>query len=313
MISVVMATYNGEKYLGLQLDSILKQTRQDLEVVIIDDCSKDSTPVILRRYASADARIKLHFNEENLGCSRSFEKGINLASGDYLALVDQDDIWLPQKLERLIDEIEEYDLDMVYSDTQLIDENGKPRTDRWQDHCPKFGIDSSNPEIAMIAAFNSFILGCSMVFNAASLKKCLPIEHGYFNHDKWIVSNIAYWGRFKFIAEPLFYYRLHNGNYSMREKNKGLLSRLQDTLKLPSPFYSHRGLKQIISQSDRVTNDRFSQFVADSKDFRNHPLFNRLTFVAKYHRFLYLEKRKMKRFYALVKLPFTDCQSFARG
>ena len=88
MISVAMATYNGERYLPVQLDSILNQTIQDFEIVICDDCSRDNTRKILEDYAKLDSRIKVYLNETNLGFKKNFEKAISLCSGDYVALSD---------------------------------------------------------------------------------------------------------------------------------------------------------------------------------------------------------------------------------
>lgn len=105
MISIAMATYNGEKYLREQLDSILVQTISDFELIICDDCSNDSTRKILSEYAKKDSRIKVIFNEQNLGFVKNFEKTISFCNGEYIAFSDQDDIWLPNHLEVLLSEI----------------------------------------------------------------------------------------------------------------------------------------------------------------------------------------------------------------
>ena len=98
-----MATYNGGKYLREQLDSILTQTITDWELVVCDDCSKDSTVEILTSYQEQDDRIKIFVNEKNLGFKKNFEKAIGLCSGDYIALADQDDIWHENHLLIIID------------------------------------------------------------------------------------------------------------------------------------------------------------------------------------------------------------------
>lgn len=105
-IGVVLCTYNGGKYLRQQLESILAQTRPPEQILILDDCSKDGTVAIAQRYAKGNPRIRLIQNETNLGFIRNFEKGITLCEMDYIALSDQDDIWLPEKLERLAAELE---------------------------------------------------------------------------------------------------------------------------------------------------------------------------------------------------------------
>ena len=107
MISIAMATYNGEKYLAEQLDSILAQTVQDFELIVCDDCSSDSTAEILSRYAEKDSRIKIFVNEKNLGFVKNFEKAVSLCSGEYIALSDQDDVWFAGHLEILLRNIKD--------------------------------------------------------------------------------------------------------------------------------------------------------------------------------------------------------------
>lgn len=89
-----MATYNGEKYLREQIDSIFNQTVQDFELIVCDDCSTDTTWNILLDYQVQDKRIKCYRDEENLGFKKNFEKAIGLCTGEYIALSDQDDVWI---------------------------------------------------------------------------------------------------------------------------------------------------------------------------------------------------------------------------
>ena len=121
MISIAMATYNGEKFICEQLDSIMAQTITDWELIVCDDVSTDSTIAILEEYAKKDGRILIHKNKVNLGFKRNFEKAISLCSGDYIALCDQDDIWYPKHLEILYNQIGNYSLSIGNSD--IVDTN----------------------------------------------------------------------------------------------------------------------------------------------------------------------------------------------
>lgn len=123
MISIAMATYNGEKYLREQLDSILAQTIQDFELIVCDDCSTDSTVQILNEYVEKDSRIKVFVNAKNLGFRKNFEKAIGLCKGEYIALSDQDDIWMTEHLELLVDNIQNKDL--IAGNSELIDSLGR--------------------------------------------------------------------------------------------------------------------------------------------------------------------------------------------
>ena len=121
LISIAMATYNGGQYLSEQLDSIVNQTYTNIEIVIVDDDSKDNTVEIIKSYQQKYKFIKLYQNPTNLGIVKSFEKAISLCNGDYIALSDQDDVWLPHKLEELVNKIGSSLL--IYSDAILVDSN----------------------------------------------------------------------------------------------------------------------------------------------------------------------------------------------
>ena len=99
-ISVIMSVYNGEDYLAEAIDSVLGQSFRDFELIIINDCSTDSTSEILARYAELDSRVKVHTNEQNLRLPSSLNKAISLAEGKYIARMDADDICMPDRFEK---------------------------------------------------------------------------------------------------------------------------------------------------------------------------------------------------------------------
>ena len=101
-VSIAMTTYNGELYLLKQMESLISQTYTDFELIICDDCSSDNTLAILNTYASKDSRIRVIKNSENKGYARNFISVIGLCKGEYIFLADQDDIWLPNKIERMV-------------------------------------------------------------------------------------------------------------------------------------------------------------------------------------------------------------------
>ena len=102
LVSVVLCTYNGEKFLYPQIDSIIAQTYPNLEIIIVDDASSDNTPFILEEYSRKDSRVKYHINSANIGYNKNFEKAFSLASADYIAISDQDDIWESNKIELMM-------------------------------------------------------------------------------------------------------------------------------------------------------------------------------------------------------------------
>jgi len=109
-VSVVMATYNGEQFLREQMDSILAQTYPIKEIIVQDDCSTDGTIDIIRSYMESHANIRLFINERNLGYNLNFETAAKKATGDFIAISDQDDVWFPTKIERLVCGIGEHSL-----------------------------------------------------------------------------------------------------------------------------------------------------------------------------------------------------------
>src|SRR3974390_3258095 len=127
-VSVVLCTYNGARYLREQLESIARQSRQPAEMVVCDDGSEDDTVTILRGFASeVSFPVRIFQNPHRLGSTRNFDQGIGLASGEFIALCDQDDVWAPEKLEYLANMlISDPSVGGVFSDADLIDENSKP-------------------------------------------------------------------------------------------------------------------------------------------------------------------------------------------
>ncbi|RZL67923.1 MAG: glycosyltransferase, partial [Pedobacter sp.] len=124
LISIALCTYNGEKYIEKQLDSLVSQSYTPIEIVISDDSSTDGTWNILEKYAAVYPFIKLFKSRINLGFTKNFEQAISFCNGDFIALSDQDDIWDTDKLSILYNELG--DSDLFYHDSNFIDENDNP-------------------------------------------------------------------------------------------------------------------------------------------------------------------------------------------
>ncbi|MEM7284240.1 MAG: glycosyltransferase family 2 protein [Pseudomonadota bacterium] len=207
MISVCMATYNGEAWIKIQLDSILEQLGEADEVVLVDDGSTDSTLDVVA--AIDDTRIKVYKNSRNLGVDRTFERAISLAQGDLLFLSDQDDIWYPDKVGKVTGL---FDSDptttLVLSDAAIIDAAGKTDGSTYFGDRGKF-LPGVVPNLV-----KSKFLGCSMAFRAEMAAKSLPFPHPIPGHDMWIgVINEVY-GKSRFVDETLIGYRRHGSNAS---------------------------------------------------------------------------------------------------
>ena len=213
-----MATYNGELYLSEQVESILLQTYQNFEIICIDDCSTDKTYQILKEYKNKYPNIFIiDQNSNNMGSRSSFAKGINFAHGKFIAFSDQDDVWYPNKLEVLYNEIiNEDNCAFVYSNCELVDHELNVIVPRqWKEHNRKI----SGKDFFHIINENT-IMGCSMLCDIEFLLEYKNFPVKGFHHD-WFLALMALNSnkQVKFIDEVLFKYRRHSSNQINKSKN----------------------------------------------------------------------------------------------
>lgn len=206
MVSIAMTTYNGEKFLREQIDSILAQTIQDFELVVCDDGSKDSTIEILEEYQHSDKRIKIYKNESNLGFKNNFEKAISLCDGEYIALCDQDDIWSPNHLEILKDAIK--DKILACGNAELIDKDGNSLgTTFWEQEAFDSVPSSDLGKAKSILLFRGSYQGAAMMIKRQIVKTALPIPEKYTFHDSWLALVACFCGGIACVDIPILKYR----------------------------------------------------------------------------------------------------------
>lgn len=128
LVSVIMPAYNAEAYIEEAIRSVMAQTFTHWELIVIDDGSHDGTCAIVKRLMAEDSRIRLEQNPANMGVARTRNHGLDLCRGDYVALLDCDDIWLPTKLEAQLQLAAESGADVLYCSYGIVDENGVPRS-----------------------------------------------------------------------------------------------------------------------------------------------------------------------------------------
>ena len=212
-ISVALCTFNGERFLRQQLESIARQERLPDEVVVCDDGSSDSSMEILQEFAlRARFPVRIVRNERNLGSTKNFEKAIGLCSGDFIALCDQDDRWGPRKLSRLSQVLGgDKSLGGVFSDATLINAEGAPVGKRlWEVHRFRFTRAEQFDRLAAIRLLlkHDVVTGATLMFRASMRRLLIPIP-GCWVHDGWITWVIALYSRLTFVKEPLLEYRVH--------------------------------------------------------------------------------------------------------
>lgn len=213
-VSVAMCTYNGEKYLGAQLESILAQTRLPDELVVCDDNSTDATVSMLEQFAaSAPFPVRLYRNARRMGSTRNFEQAIRHCRGEFIALTDQDDVWHPEKLERLLGAFEP-GVGLVFSDARVVDKNLNCLGYRlWE--TAFFGRREQRRvergEAFELLLRGNVVTGATMAFRAVHRDWVLPISPNWV-HDGWIAILIAAVSKLRFVRDPLIDYRQHAGN-----------------------------------------------------------------------------------------------------
>ncbi len=220
MVSVALATYNGGRFLREQLDSIYTQTGVDIEVVAGDDGSTDDTVAILEEYRLRYG-LRYAVNGQNIGFVRNFEKILSRCAGDFIALADQDDIWLPEKLERLMAGIG--DTDLAYSDAFLVDDSGSELPGSL---VMLSGVIPVSGRQFPYFVCNTSVTGCTTLIRRTLLEKALPIPACETYHDWWLALAASCHGGVTYIPERLVKYRQHGANDTGVSVKTGLLTRL---------------------------------------------------------------------------------------
>ena len=126
LISIITPTYNCGKFIGETIESVINQTYENWEMIIVDDCSKDNTKDIVNKYAQNDDRIKYHLLEKNSGAAIARTKAMELANGNYMAFLDSDDLWVEDKLEKQLKFMKENNFNFVCTEYEQIDEQSNP-------------------------------------------------------------------------------------------------------------------------------------------------------------------------------------------
>lgn len=201
LISIALCTFNGERFLRPQLDSLLGQDHPALEVVAVDDGSGDGTVAILEAYAARDPRLRVFRNAETLGHRRNFDRAMGLCRGELIAPSDQDDVWRPDKLRLMAAALG--GAAAIYCDSELIDSEGRPLGRRMSQLFPMARIDDPAGFY-----FGNTVSGHAMVFRRALLERALPIPEGLY-HDWWLAFVAACEGGVSYCPEPLVGYRQH--------------------------------------------------------------------------------------------------------
>lgn len=212
MVSVCMASYNGQKYIKDQITSILDQLNADDELIISDDCSTDDTVGVIKQIQ--DPRIRLYVNNKFTNHIKNFEFALKQAKGEYIFLSDQDDIWLKNKYADTLKLLEVYDL--VASDSVVVDEDLQViEKSFFKIHHSKKGV------LANVVKNNYF--GSCMAFRKIILDRALPFPDTIeVSHDFWLGAVAEITGKVLFWAEPTILYRRHRAAFTAHGLRGGM-------------------------------------------------------------------------------------------
>ena len=223
--SICLLTFNAGVYLRPQLESIINQLKDDDEIIIVDNNSSDNTRLVIESFTVDEPRIKLFCLNKNLGVLKGFELCISLSKGLFVFLCDQDDVWLPTRLEKQISSLECADLSIC--NASLVDENLVP-----------FGystFDLRFPVLGWKNLYKNAFIGCNLAMTRFTVYHILPFPENIPMHD-WYIAQIAYKLnlRIAILPEILHLYRRHSATASQTgfSSKQPFLKQLTDRAKL---------------------------------------------------------------------------------
>jgi glycosyltransferase involved in cell wall biosynthesis len=233
-VSIGLPVYNGERYLAESIESILAQTFTDLELIICDNASTDSTPDIIARFAAQDDRVRAYRNDKNIGGARNANKVFELARGEYYRLASHDDVCLPTMIEEYARALDQHaDIVVCYSAMLIIDEDGKV-----------IGTSATGRGMAMrrserFREISSRHHVCEPIYGlmrTSVLREVRP--HGnYVDSDRVMLTELALRGRFMELPTPLFCKRFHPKNVYTNWAARMSWYNPDDKAKITLPFW----------------------------------------------------------------------------
>lgn len=230
--TVIIPAYNCEEFLPACLESVCAQSMPNLEILVVDDGSTDGTAAVVTEFSKKDGRVKLLLQPTNLGVAAARNRGVREATGDYIAFLDADDLWLPEKLEKQLAFLNETKADLCYTAASCINDHGEALPNRFL-----------APEtVTYRNLLKGNVIVCSSVLAKAVWLKKYPMEKGNFHEDYvcWL-SMLKDGAKAVGITDPLTVYRFTSGSIS---RNKGKSAKMtwavyqRMGLSLPTSIYS---------------------------------------------------------------------------
>ncbi|MGF1924764.1 MAG: glycosyltransferase [Bacteroidia bacterium] len=214
-ISIAMCTYNGIKYIDEQLETIIQQDYPILEIVVVDDCSSDHTVEKIEEWAQKHPGLfKIFINDSNLGFDKNFEKAIALCSGDLIAIADQDDIWMKDKLSSLVGLFSDPKV-MLAHGASITLKNG--RLHHFSGQLRRYQLFEGNDSRKLFLL--NQLSGHNIIFRKSMLNHALPIPD-FMPYDWWLALSATAQGEIKAVRKYLVHHRKHGDNAFFSKKRK---------------------------------------------------------------------------------------------
>ena len=250
-VAILMSTYNGEKYIKEQIDSLVLQKGVELDIIIRDDGSKDSTVGILQEYVRKYSFITV-LEEHNLGVSKSFDRLCRYACEnnpvDYYAFCDQDDVWDDDKLVVALEKLKEFpdsEPNLYFSNLKMVDGN----LDYMRNQYSPGEVRIGSP----MALIQVFTYGCTCVFNRKALEIFCAIPENNLCHDHWIYELCTYMGNVYYDENSHINYRRHDSNVSgIKTSGWELLVQRFNTFRKGLTHNFDESAKQILFFGDKI-------------------------------------------------------------
>lgn len=287
-IDILLATYNGEKYLKEQLDSILNQTYSNFRLLISDDCSKDNTRKILKQYEEKDDRIKVFYQEKNLGYVKNFEFLLTKVENEIYALSDQDDVWLPEKIQKTYEKMKDTEADLVFTDLEVVNEKLETIYPSFNDFMLLTRKIKNYKDSYIMQYLYNCITGCTLMSKKKFLDKIIPIptDSKYVIHDTWIGLVVSIYGKIEYLDEKTIKYRQHGNNQVGTDKISHKFKKLEQVRNLfidvkLQLFRTYVNNEKMFPEELRKINKESLNYFEDIKNkkqinLKNWKIFNRL-------------------------------------
>jgi glycosyltransferase involved in cell wall biosynthesis len=223
LVSVLMSSYNHEKYIAEAIESVLNQTIQDFELIIVDDGSTDNSRQIIENYSKKDRRIKASFHTQNLGIPSTANDCLRQVSGEYIAYIGSDDLWVKNKLEKQLQILKDNKDKLIWSEALVVDARGSPTG---QTITQLLGATKKEGYLFEELLKEHFVVFQSLIFRADFAKGLQRDTNLQYASDHRFIVELSINRQFIFIEEPLAKYRMHGNNITSRNKTEWMKERI---------------------------------------------------------------------------------------